>query len=102
MFRTYKTSNPTMKFSKDKFINKLLDGVTLFRVIPGVTWTQSIYIYIYMREREREREREKINENKNRRQPNNFLGGSGQDNITQHKDQTFNTFFFFFLDEPNF
>ena len=58
MFRTYKTSNPTMKFLKDKFINKLLDGVTLLRVIPGVTWTQSIYIYIW--EREREREREKI------------------------------------------
>ena len=25
-----------------------MDGVTLFRVTSGVTWTQFIYIYIYM------------------------------------------------------
>ena len=45
IFRTYRTYNPTMKFSKYKFINKLLGGVTLLRVTPGLTWTQP-YIYI--------------------------------------------------------
>ena len=25
-----------------------MSGVTLFRVIPGVTWTQPIYVYIYI------------------------------------------------------
>ena len=34
-------------FSKYEFYNKLLDGVTLLKVTPGVTWTQPIYIYIY-------------------------------------------------------
>ena len=33
-------------FSKYELYNKLLDGVTLLRVTPGVTWTQPIYIYI--------------------------------------------------------
>ena len=33
-------------FSKYEFYNKLLGGVTLFRVTLGVTWTQPIYIYI--------------------------------------------------------
>ena len=37
MLRTYSTCNPTVEFSKYKFINKLLCGVTLFY----------IYIYIY-------------------------------------------------------
>ena len=37
MFRTYKTCNPMVKFSKYKFINKLLDGVTLLRVTIGVS-----------------------------------------------------------------
>ena len=32
-------------FSKYKFYNKLLDGVTLLTVTSGVTWTQP-YIYI--------------------------------------------------------
>ena len=48
MFRTYRICNPTMKFSKYKFINKLLGGVggvTLLRVTPGLTWIQP-YIYI--------------------------------------------------------
>ena len=39
-------------FSKYEFNNKLLGGVTLLRVISGVTWTQPylyIYIYIYMK-----------------------------------------------------
>ena len=58
MLRTYKTCNSTVGFSKYEFNNKLLNSVTLFRVILGVTWIQP-YIYIYIeRERERERERE--------------------------------------------
>ena len=48
MLRIYKTYNSTMRFSKYKFYNKLLGGVTLFRITPGVTWTQPIYIYIYI------------------------------------------------------
>ena len=40
MFRTYRTCNPTMKFSKYKFINKLLGGVILIRVTSDVTWTK--------------------------------------------------------------
>ena len=39
MLRTYKTYNPTKRFSKYEFKNRLLDGVTLFRIY--------IYIYIY-------------------------------------------------------
>ena len=37
MLKTYKICNSTVGFSKYKFNNKLLDGVMLFRVIPGVT-----------------------------------------------------------------
>ena len=37
MLRTYKTCNPTVEFSKYEFNNKLLVGVTFFRVISGVT-----------------------------------------------------------------
>ena len=33
-------------FSKDELCNKLLGGITLLRVIPGVTWTQPIYICV--------------------------------------------------------
>ena len=40
MLRPYKTCNPTVRFSKYKFNNKLLGGVTFFRVTSGVTWTQ--------------------------------------------------------------
>ena len=43
MLRTYKTCNSTVGFSKYEFNNKLLSGVTLFRVIPGVTWTQPFF-----------------------------------------------------------
>ena len=32
MFRTYKTCNSTVGFSKYEFNNKLLSGITLFRV----------------------------------------------------------------------
>ena len=39
-----------VRFSKYELYNKLLGGVTLFRVTPGVIWTQPyIYnTYIYM------------------------------------------------------
>ena len=36
MLRTYRTCNSTVGFSKYEFNNKLLSGVTLLRVIPGV------------------------------------------------------------------
>ena len=43
-----------MEISKYKFLNKLLNGVTLLKITPTVTWTQP-YIYIcvcvYVRER---------------------------------------------------
>ena len=35
--RTYRTCNPTVEFSKYKFNNKLLVGVTFFRVTLVVT-----------------------------------------------------------------
>ena len=47
MLRTYRTYNSTVGFSKYKLNNKLLDGVTLFKVTPGVTLTQPTYIYIH-------------------------------------------------------
>ena len=34
--RTYKAYNPTVGFSKYEFNNKLLGGVTFFRVMLGV------------------------------------------------------------------
>ena len=37
MLRPYRTRNPTVGFSKYKFNNKLLGGVTFFRVTLGVT-----------------------------------------------------------------
>ena len=43
MLTPYGTRNPTVGFSKYAFNNKLLDGVTFFRVTLGVTWTQ-LYI----------------------------------------------------------
>ena len=39
MLRTYRTCNPTIGFLKYEFNNKLLDGVTVFRVTSGVTGT---------------------------------------------------------------
>ena len=48
MLRTYKIYNSTVKFLKYEFNNKLLDGITLFRVTLYITWTQYIYIYIMM------------------------------------------------------
>ena len=47
MLRTYKIYNSTVRFLKYEFNNKLLDGITLFRVTLYITWTQYIYIYIY-------------------------------------------------------
>ena len=40
-----RTYNPTVKFLKYEFNNTLLGDVTLFRITPGKTWTQS-YIYV--------------------------------------------------------
>ena len=37
MLRTY---NPVVGLSKYEYNNKLLSGVTLFRITSGVTWTQ--------------------------------------------------------------
>ena len=34
-----RTCNSIVRFLKYEFYNKLLDGITLFKVIPGVTWT---------------------------------------------------------------
>ena len=42
MLRTYKTCNSTVGFSKYKFYKKLLDGIILLKVTPGVTWTQAM------------------------------------------------------------
>ena len=41
MLRPYRTCNPMVGFSKYKFNNKLLGGVTFFRVTSGVTRTKS-------------------------------------------------------------
>ena len=40
MLRTYRKCNPMVEFSKYKFNNKLLDGVTFFRIMSSATWTQ--------------------------------------------------------------
>ena len=40
MFRTYRECDPMVGFSKYEFNYKLLGGVTFFRVMSGVTWTQ--------------------------------------------------------------
>ena len=39
MLRTYRTCNPTVRFSKYEFNNKLLDDVTFFKITIGVIWT---------------------------------------------------------------
>ena len=41
MLRSHRTCNPMVGFSKYEFNDKLLGGVTFFRVTWGVTWTQS-------------------------------------------------------------
>ena len=40
MLIPYKTCTPMVGFSKYEFNNKLLGGVTFFRIMSGVTWTQ--------------------------------------------------------------
>ena len=40
MLKTYRTCYPTVGFSKYLVNNKLLGGVTFFRITLGVTWTQ--------------------------------------------------------------
>ena len=44
ILRPYRTCNPTVEFLQYEFNNKLLGGVTFFRVTSGVTWTQP-YIF---------------------------------------------------------
>ena len=46
ILKIYRTYNPMVRFSKYKFNNKLLSGVIMLRVTPGITW-KYIYIYIY-------------------------------------------------------
>ena len=43
ILRTYKTCNPTVGFSKYEFNNKLLVGVTFFRVTSSVTEPNPIF-----------------------------------------------------------
>jgi len=40
MLRTYRACNSTVRYSKYEFNNKLLGGVTFFRITSGVTRTQ--------------------------------------------------------------
>ena len=40
MLITYRKCDPTVGFSKYEFNNKLLGGVTFFRITSNVTWTQ--------------------------------------------------------------
>ena len=42
MLKTYRSWNSTVRFLKFEFYNKLLDGVTLLKVIPGVTLSNVI------------------------------------------------------------
>ena len=44
MLRTYRECDPTVGFSKYEFKNKLLIGVTFFRVTSSVNWIQP-YIF---------------------------------------------------------
>ena len=39
MLTTCRKCNPMVGLSKYEFNNKLLDGVTFFKVTSGVTWT---------------------------------------------------------------
>ena len=40
MLRTYRAYNPTVGFSKYDINDKLLGGVTFFRITSDVTWTK--------------------------------------------------------------
>ena len=44
VLRTNRKCDPTVGFSKYEFNNKLLVGMTFFRVTSSVTWTQP-YIF---------------------------------------------------------
>ena len=41
MLKTYRKCNPMVGLSKYELKNKLLGGVTCFRITSGVTWTLS-------------------------------------------------------------
>ena len=43
LLRTYRIWNSMMEFSRYEFYNKLLCGVTLFKVTLSVTWTQPLF-----------------------------------------------------------
>ena len=45
--RPYRTCNPTVEFSKYKLSNKLLSGVTFFKITSDVTWNGAFFIIIY-------------------------------------------------------
>ena len=47
MLRPYRTYNPTVGFSKYEYNNKLLDGVTVFKVTLSVTRTQPYIVRSY-------------------------------------------------------
>ena len=44
MLRTYRKCDPTDEFSKYEFNNKLLVGITFFRVTSSVTWGNAIFL----------------------------------------------------------
>ena len=48
MLRIDKTCNPTIEFSNYDFYNKLLGGVTLLKVTPGVNLTQFVYTHTHI------------------------------------------------------
>ena len=48
LLRIYRPCNSTVGFSKYEFYNKLLGGVTLLRITPGVTWIQSLSLSLYI------------------------------------------------------
>ena len=48
ILKTYRKCNPTVDLSKFTSNLKILSGVTLFKIILGVTWTQSIYFTLFV------------------------------------------------------
>ena len=47
ILRTYRTCNSMMRLSKYKFYNKLVGGVTLLRVILGITLSNVTSLNIF-------------------------------------------------------
>ena len=45
--RPYRTCNLTFEFLKYELSNKLLGGVTFFKITSGVTWNLAFFIPIY-------------------------------------------------------